>query len=67
LVDAGREEILQSVQHAEGGGVPQLVDSGAAGRQQASDVPAAVADRVVEGRPDRSTGRLEIGAAVDQC
>jgi hypothetical protein len=30
-------------------------------------MPAAVADRVVQGRPDGSTGRFQIGAAVDQC
>ena len=47
--------------------MPQLVDSGAAYDKEASDVPAAVSDGVVERGADRSARCLEIGAAVDQC
>lgn len=66
LVDFRRQELFQSIQHAEGGSVPDLLYTGASGYQEASNVPAAVADRVVEWRPDRSARCLEIGAALDQ-
>lgn len=47
--------------------MPGLLDTGTSGYQEASNVPAAVADRVVEWRPDRSARCLEIGATLDQC
>jgi len=46
--------------------VPGLVDAGAPGNQQAGDVPAAVANGVVEGSADRAIRHLDIGSALDQ-
>ena len=66
LVDSRPQEILQWLQRAEGGSMPELVHAGASGYQQASHMPAAVADRVVERRPDRPVRRLEIRAPLDE-
>src|SRR5262249_45459008 len=65
-VGLGHEQLFQAVQHPERGGVPELVDSRAALLEQAGNVPAGVAHRVVEGSSNRSVGRLEICAAVDE-
>jgi hypothetical protein len=46
--------------------VPQFVDRGAAGDEEAGDVPAAVADRVVEWGSDRAVWDFHVGAAVDE-
>jgi len=51
---------------AQGGGVPELVDVGAAFDQAAGDVPAAVADRVVQWGADRPAGCFEVGAGGDE-
>jgi hypothetical protein len=64
---AGREERIEAVEVAECCGVPELVDPGATGGQEASHVPAAVADRVVQRGADRPTGCFQVGASVDQC
>ena len=61
------QEILLSIQHAEGGGMPEPVYTGTARDQEASHVPTAVADRVVEWRADRPVRRFEIGAPFDEC
>jgi hypothetical protein len=44
--------------------MPGFVDAGASGNQQAGDVPAAVANGVVEGSADRAIGLLDIGSAA---
>jgi hypothetical protein len=43
-----------------------LVDAGTPGNQQAGDVPATVANGVVERSADRTIRRLDIGSALDQ-
>jgi hypothetical protein len=42
------EQLLHAVEHAQRRGVPELVHPGAASDQQPGDMPAAVADRVVQ-------------------
>ena len=52
---------------AESGGVPHLFDSGAPRRQEASDVPARIADGIVQGGADGAVGCFEIRASVNEC
>lgn len=60
------EQLLKAVEHAECGGMPQLVDLRAAPRQEIRDVPAAVADGVIQRRTDRPVGRFDVRASLDQ-
>src|SRR6202165_6215481 len=45
---AGGEQFFEADEQAERTGVPQLVDPGASGNEEAGDVPAGIADGVVE-------------------
>jgi hypothetical protein len=65
-VDVGDKQLVQSFEHAEGTGVPNLVDPGTTDHKEASDVPAGVPHCVVERRSDRAVGGFEISAPVDQ-
>jgi hypothetical protein len=62
----GNEQLLESVDHAERAGVPELLDPSAAGNQEAAHVPTAIPDRIVERGTDRPASDLDIGTAVDQ-
>lgn len=66
LARAGREEGLDTIQSAQGGGMPQLVNAHPVCGQQFGDVPAAVADRVVQRCSDRPAGCLGVGAPGEQ-
>src|SRR5262245_39768527 len=65
-LDAGYQQFFEPVKDPKGSGVPDLFDPSAAGREQASDVPAGVADGVVERSADRTVGCLDVGPAIDQ-
>lgn len=60
------QKLFEAAQHAERGGVPQLLDARAAGYEQPGNVPAAVTNRIVQRRPDRAAGGLDLGSAIDQ-
>jgi hypothetical protein len=62
-----REDLLHSFDHPERRHVPKLLDLRAPGDQEPGDVPAAVADGVVERGADRSTWCLDVAAGVDEC
>ena len=66
LARAVRSQLFEAGKHPEGGGMPQCVDPSAVLDQESGDVPAAVADGVVERGPDRSTRRLQIGTTVNE-
>src|SRR5947209_19395832 len=46
--------------------MPELVYLGASLHEEASDMPARIADGIVERGADRSVRRLHVGTAVDQ-
>jgi hypothetical protein len=60
------QDRFEAAEHSQGGRLPGLVDTGAARHQEPGDMPAAVADGVVERSANRTTGRLDVRSAVDQ-
>nr|WP_248282392.1 hypothetical protein [Streptomyces sp. RLA2-12] len=62
----GVEQLLEALKHAQRGGVPKLVDPGTAGGEKGRDVPAGIADGVVERSADGTVGCFDVGAGVDQ-
>src|SRR5262249_18510984 len=65
-LDSGDQECFEPVEHSEGSGVPDLFDPSAARHKEVRDVPAGVADGIVERSADRTVGCLDVGAAIDQ-
>ena len=60
------EQLFEAIEHAKGGRMPELVYLGTSLHEEASDMPARVADGIVERGTDRSVRCLHVGTAVDQ-
>src|SRR5580693_2104841 len=60
------QDRIEPGQQAQGGSMPGLVNSGAAIDQEPGNMPAGVADGVVERRADRAFWHFEIRAGIDQ-
>jgi hypothetical protein len=60
------QHLLEAVEEAECRGLPEGVDRRTAGDQESGDVPASVADGVVQRRPDRPSWCVELGSATDE-
>ena len=60
------EEFVEPGEHPQGRGVPEGVYRCPALDKQPGDVPAAVADGVVQGSADGAARDLQVGAAVDE-